>query len=132
MFKEFKEFAIKGNLIDIAVGLVMATAFGLVVSSFVDGVFMPVVGKIFQIGDLSKYDIQISPETVGADGKPVPALAIQIGKFISTIINFLIISWVMFMIVKSVNKMKAPEPAPAPSGPSTEELLGQIRDLLKK
>ena len=130
MFKEFKDFAIKGNLIDIAVGLVMATAFGAIVNAFVDGMFMPVVGKIFQVGDLAKAEYLLAPEVLGADGKVMtPKSAISYGKFITTIINFLIIAWVMFLIVKGANKMKEP---PAAGGPSTEDLLTQIRDLLKR
>lgn len=133
MFKEFKDFAMKGNLIDIAVGLVMATAFGAIVGAFVDGMFMPLVGKIFQVGDLAKAEYILSPEVSGADGKIITAKSsVQWGKFITTVINFIIIAWVMFMIVKGVNKMKEPAPAPAPSGPTTEELLSQIRDLLKR
>ena len=104
MFKEFKDFAVKGNLIDIAVGLVMATAFGA--------------------------EYLLSPEVLGADGKvATPKSAVAYGKFITTIINFLIIAWVMFLIVKAANKMKEP---PAAAGPSTEDLLTQIRDLLKR
>ncbi len=132
MFKEFKEFALKGNLIDVAVGLVMATAFGLVVSAFVDGMFMPLVGQIFQVGDLAAAKHVLSPAEVAADGTVTKAeSAIMYGKFISTIINFLIVAFVMYLIVKAINKMKKPVEA-APAGPTQEELLAQIRDLLKK
>jgi large conductance mechanosensitive channel len=132
MFKEFKDFAMKGNLIDIAVGLVMATAFGTIVAAFVDGMFMPLVGKIFQLGDMAKAEYVLSPEVLGADGKvATPKSAIQWGRFVTAVINFIIIAWVMFMIVKAANKMKEPPPA-APAGPTQEELLTQIRDLLKR
>ncbi len=133
MFKEFKEFAIKGNLIDMAVGIVMGAAFGKVTSAFIDGVFMPIIGKIFQVGDLSKYNIMLSPEVKDAAGVvTTPGSSIAIGDLISAFLNFLIVAWVMFMILKAINKMKKAEAeAPAPP-PANEVLLGEIRDLLKK
>ena len=131
MLQEFKQFAIKGNLLDIAIGLVMATAFGVVTSAFVDGIFMPLVGQIFQVGDMAQAKWILSPEALGPDGKVVtPESAILYGKMISSVINFIIVVFVMFMIIKSVNKMK-PEAPPAPSGPSQEDLLTEIRDALK-
>ncbi|MEP7194894.1 MAG: large conductance mechanosensitive channel protein MscL [Saprospiraceae bacterium] len=109
MLKEFKEFAMKGNLIDIAVGLVMATAFGTLVTAFVEGMFMPLVGKIFQVGDLSKLEYVFTPEVIAADGKIETAKsAILYGHFISTVINFLILAWVMFIIVKAANRNSPP------------------------
>lgn len=132
MLKEFKEFALKGNLIDVAVGLVMAAAFGLIVSAFVDGIFMPLVGQIFQVGDFAAAKFVLSPAEIGADGAVTkPESAIMYGKFISAIINFLIVAFVMYLVVKGINKMKKPVEA-APAGPTQEELLTQIRDLLKK
>lgn len=132
MLKEFKEFAMKGGLIDIAVGLVMATAFGAIVGAFVDGIFMPIIGQIFQVGDLSAAKHVLAPAVVGADGAvTTPEAAILYGKFIGAILNFIIVAFVMFMIVKGVNSMKKAEEA-APAGPTQEELLAQIRDLLKK
>ena len=124
MFKEFKDFAMRGGLIDIAVGLVLAAAFGTIVSSFVDGMFMPLVSKIFQI--------VLDQAVLGADGKvATPENAIFYGSFISSIINFIIIAFVMFLIVKAVNSTKKSEVA-APAGPSSEQLLTEIRDLLAK
>lgn len=132
MLQEFKNFAMRGGLIDIAVGLVMAVAFGGVVSSFVDGLFMPLVGKVFQIGDLSSAKIVLSSEVVDEIGTVVtPESAIMYGSFIGAIINFIIVAFVMFMIIKAVNSMKKKEEA-APAGPSQEDLLSEIRDLLKK
>ncbi len=133
MLKEFKDFAMRGGLIDIAVGLVMAAAFGAIVVAFVEGMFMPVVGQLFQVGDLAKAEIILSPEVKDASGVVVaPKSAVMYGRFISAIINFVIVAFVMFLIVKGVNKMgKKQVEIPAP--PSNEEvLLGQIRDLLKK
>ena len=129
----FKEFALKGNLIDVAVGLVMAVAFGAVVSAFVDGMFMPLVGKIFQIGDLSEAKIILSQAVVDADGNiTTPESAIKYGTFISAIINFIIVALVMFSIIKGMNATKKEEAPAAPAGPTQEELLAEIRDLLKK
>ncbi len=107
MFKEFKEFAIQGNLIEIAVGLVMATGFGAVTASFVDGIVMPVVGSLFQIGDLNAAKIVLAPAVLGPNGEvTTPESAIFYGKFISTFVNFIIIAFVMFMILKAVNKLR--------------------------
>ncbi len=132
--QEFKEFAAKGSLIDMAVGVVMGAAFGKVSGSFVDGIFMPLVGKLFQIGDLSKFNIVLSEEVKDAAGVIVtPGSVIGIGDFISTIINFIIIAFVMFMVIKAVNNMKKKEEVAAPVAPQVQEvLLTEIRDLLKK
>lgn len=133
MFKEFKDFAMRGGLIDIAVGLVMAAAFGAIVSAFVDGVFMPIVGQIFNVGDLSAAKVVLSPAVVDAEGAVVTAeSAIMYGKFVGAILNFIIVAFIMFLIVKGVNATKKAEEAAAPAGPTQEELLAQIRDLLKK
>ncbi len=126
MLKEFKEFAFKGNLIEIAVGLAMAAAFAKVTDGFIDGIFMPLLGKIFQIGDLSSWKIVIESATATA-----PEIAIHYGNLISAIINFTVIAFVMFWIIKAVNATKTVEEA-APAGPTQEELLTEIRDLLKK
>jgi large conductance mechanosensitive channel len=131
MLKEFKKFAIQGNLIDIAVGLVMATAFGTVTSAFVDGVFLPLVGQVFQVGDMSQAKIVLSHAVIGANGKiESPESAILYGKVISSIINFTIIAFVMFIIIRIMNRLKPADPAP--KGPSQEQLLTEIRDLLSK
>ncbi|MFZ1706146.1 MAG: large conductance mechanosensitive channel protein MscL [Saprospiraceae bacterium] len=136
MLKEFKDFAMKGNLIDIAIGLVMATAFGAVTSAFVDGVVMPLVSQIFQVGDMSGLKIVLASAEMDASGAVVkPESAIMYGSLLSAFINFIIIAFVMFYIIKGINSMKKKEeeaaPAP-PAGPTQEELLAQIRDLLKK
>ena len=133
MLKEFKDFALKGNLIDIAIGLVMATAFGSITSAFVDGIIMPLVSQIFQVGDMSGLKIVLSPAELDAAGAVVkPEAAIKYGTLISSFINFFIIAMVMFWVVKAINSMKKPEPPAPPAGPTQEELLAQIRDLLKK
>ncbi|MCB0660583.1 MAG: large conductance mechanosensitive channel protein MscL [Saprospiraceae bacterium] len=136
MLKEFKDFAMRGNLIDVAVGLVIAGAFGMVTSAFVDGIFMPIVGQIFQLGDLNsaKYVLSAAITDPATGEITKPEAAILYGKLFGAIINFIIVAFVMFMIIKGMNNLKKKEeaaPAP-PAGPSQEELLTEIRDLLKK
>ena len=133
IIKEFKEFALKGSLIDVAVGLVMATAFGAITAAFVDGIFMPIVGQIFQIGDLSAAKIVLSPAELDAAGAVTkPESAIMYGKFIGAILNFIIVAFVMFLVIKGINATKKPVVEEAPATPANEVLLAEIRDLLKK
>lgn len=139
MMKEFKEFAMKGSLIDIAVGFVMGAAFGKLVSSFVDGMVMPVVGKLTSGVDFSEMSYKLqegvaeSKDAAGNVIAAVPEVAIKYGAFITTIIDFVIVAFVMFMVIKAINRMKKAEPAPPPAGPSsTDKLLMEIRDSLKK
>jgi len=140
MLKEFKEFAMKGNLVDIAVGFVMGAAFGRVVSGFIDGMVMPVIGKITSGVDFSqmKYVMQTgAAEVKDASGTvisaAVPEVAIAYGAFITTVINFIVVAFVIFLVVKAVNKAKKAEPAPPAPGPTNEEkLLTEIRDALRK
>jgi large conductance mechanosensitive channel len=132
MFQEFKKFAIRGNLIDIAIGLVMATAFGAVTSAFVEGFFLPIVGEFFQVGDMAQAKLVLSKAVYDAEGKIIePESAIFYGKLISSIINFIIIAFVMFLIIKIMNKLKHEEPPVEPSPPTQEQLLTEIRDLLR-
>ena len=140
--KEFKDFAMRGNLIDFAVGVVVGGAFGKVTSSFVDGMVMPVVGKIIGGADFSelKYKIQDGgKEVMDAAGnittKAVPEVFIKYGEFITSIIDFMVVAFVMFLVIKAMNKMKEKEaetPAAPPAPTKEETLLTEIRDLLKK
>lgn len=139
--KEFKEFAIKGNLVDTAIAFVMGAAFGKVVSAFVEKMFSPLVGLLMGGVNLADKKLIVKDgvaEVKDATGAVVtPAIeevAIQWGSFITAAIDFLVVAFVMFLIIKAMNKMKkAEEPAPAaPAGPTQEQLLGEIRDLLKK
>ncbi|MGE0560595.1 MAG: large-conductance mechanosensitive channel protein MscL [Flavobacteriales bacterium] len=142
MLKEFKQFISKGNVIDLAVGLIMATYFGSIVKSLVDDILMPPIGKLLGGVDFSQLKIVIqnavTETTVGA-GDGIPEVAIKYGTFLNTIITFVIVSFSIFMVVKAYNKMKAKmvkkedENTPAsPPEPSKEEvLLTEIRDLLK-
>lgn len=133
MIKEFKEFALKGNLVDLAVGFVMGAAFTKITSAFIGGMIMPLVGMI-QGKDLNDWKFVLKPAQLGADGKETVAeVAVKYGTFITVTIEFLIVAFVMFMLIKALNKMKKAEPAPEPAGPSsTDVLLTEIRDALKK
>lgn len=130
MAKEFKEFAMKGNVVDMAVGIVIGAAFGKIVKSFVDDVLMPPIGMAVGGVDFSKLAIVIK-EAAGE----AAAVTINYGMFIQTLVDFLIVAFAIFMVIKTMNSMKAKEEAaPAtPAAPSKEEvLLTEIRDLLKK
>lgn len=134
--KEFKEFAMKGNLIDMAVAFVMGGAFGKVVSGFIDGLFMPVVGKITAGVDFQSLKFILSEAQYDAAGKLISAEAsIKYGQFITIFIDFVLVAFCMFLLIKAMNKMKSKEEnkVVAPPAPTKEELLlTEIRDLLKK
>ena len=133
MLKEFKEFAVKGNLLDIAVGFVMGAAFAKVISAFTEGIVAPLIGQVMGSKDLSDFKWVLEPAQVGPDGVETAAeVAVQYGGFITNIIDFLIIAFVMFMVVKGANKMKKEEEAAPAAPPADIVLLEQIRDLLKK
>lgn len=130
MMKEFKEFAVKGNVVDMAVGIIIGAAFGKIVTSFVGDVIMPPIGVLLGGVDFSGLAFTVK-EAVGE----APAVVISYGKFIQTVIDFTIIAFAIFIAVKAINKLKRKEEeAPkAPPEPSTEEvLLTEIRDLLKE
>ena len=131
MLKEFKEFAMKGNLVDIAVGFVMGAAFNKVVASFTGGIVSPLIGLLFN-ADFKDLKYVITEGTMNDAGETVGEVAVLYGDFLTNVIDFIIVAFVMFMIVKGVNKMKKPEEPAAPAGPTTEELLAEIRDALKK
>ena len=133
MLKEFKEFAMKGNLVDIAVGFVMGAAFNKVVASFTGGIVSPLIGLLFN-SNFNDLKYVITEGTMNDAGEKVGEVAVLYGEFLTNVIDFIIVAFVMFLIVKGVNKMKKKEePAPeAPKGPTQEELLMEIRDALKK
>lgn len=134
MLKEFRKFIMTGNVIDLAVAVLLAGAVGLVVKGFVSDIMMPVVGFFTGGLDLSAWKIVLQA-AVEENGEVVkPENAILVGNWLNSIINLIIVGWVLFMIVKGYNKMRKPkEEAPAPpSGPSDNDLLTEIRDLLKK
>lgn len=139
MLKEFKEFAMKGNLIDMAVAFVMGAAFSKVTTTFIQGIVMPPISLLWD-GDLEGTIVLRDgvEAVVDANGTEVTAavaeVAIKYGEFLSALISFIIVAFVMFMLIKGINATKKKEaPAPeAPKGPTTEELLIEIRDALKK
>lgn len=134
MLQEFKEFAVKGNVLDMAVGVIMGGAFGKIVSTFTDGIIMPPVGKMIGV-NFSDWIINLTDTQVKTmeEAKKAGVAVMTPGLLINNIIDFLIVAAVMFMLVKAVNASKKAEPAPAPAGPSVDQkLLGEIRDLLKK
>lgn len=133
MLKEFKAFISRGNVLDLAVGLIMATYFGAIVKSFVDDILMPPIGMLIGGVDFAELKLKISEKT--AEDGTITEVFVNYGSFVNTIITFIIVAFAIFMIVKAYNKMQAKkEEAPAaPPAPSKEEqLLAEIRDLLKK
>ncbi|MBN1514399.1 MAG: large-conductance mechanosensitive channel protein MscL [Phycisphaerae bacterium] len=135
MIKEFKEFAFKGSMVDMAVGIIIGGAFGGLVKSLVDKVLMPPLGLLIGGLDFTEYKIRLK-DAVMQDGKVVqPAVDLGYGDFISVFINFLIVALAVFLLVKTINtarrRLEAQEPAPAPAGPTQEQLLAEIRDILK-
>ncbi len=144
MLKEFKEFAMKGNMVDMAVGIIIGAAFGAVVKSLVDDILMPIVAAVFGTPDFSNLFVILRnpPDVAGVDMETVAAVreaggvALAYGSFINVIIAFLIVAFVLFLVVKAMNQMKrkeeaAPAPAAPPEPSAEEKLLAEIRDLLK-
>lgn len=134
MLKEFKAFISKGNVLDMAVGLIMATYFGAIIKSFVDDILMPPLGKAIGGVDFNDLKMSIGAGNPDAEGNATEVF-INYGTFINTIITFIIVAFAIFMVVKAYNKMqKKEEEAPAaPPAPSKEEvLLTEIRDALRK
>ena len=130
MMSEFRDFAMRGNVVDMAVGIVIGGAFGKIVSSFVNDVLMPPIGMA--LGGVDFNDLAMTLQEASGE---VAAITVNYGSFIQTVIDFIIIAFAIFMVVKGMNKMKKKEEAapPAPPKPSIEEnLLTEIRDLLKK
>ena len=126
MLQEFKEFAMKGNVVDMAVGVVIGGAFGKIVSSFVGDVVMPLLGKLVGGANFSDFAINLG---ANAAGEPV---LLKYGAFLQSAFDFLIIAAAIFMAVKAINKLKTPPPAAPAAPPADVALLTEIRDLLKK
>lgn len=130
--KEFKDFAMQGSLVDIAVAFVMGGAFGKVVSSFTEGIVSPLIGMIGG-ADLSKNMYVLKAAVLDASGKVVTeAVALKWGDFLTSIINFIIVAFVMFLVIKAINRMKKKQVAVLAGPSSTDALLMEIRDSLKK
>ncbi|HXH98667.1 MAG TPA: large-conductance mechanosensitive channel protein MscL [Sphingobacteriaceae bacterium] len=131
LVKEFKEFAIKGNVIDLAVGLVIGVAFGKIVTSFVDDIIMPVIGYLMNGADFSQKRILLR---AADEQNKITEVAIRYGNFINIIIQFVIVAFCVFLLVKIINKVRRKEqadPSVIPAPTREEDLLTEIRDLLK-
>ena len=135
-FHEFKEFAMRGNVLDMAIGVVIGAAFGKITTSLVNDIIMPLIGLITCGIDLTQWNIVLNRAAVAA-GDAAPVM-LGIGNLLAVILDFIIVAFAMFLLVKAMNKLAAlkkkdEEPAPEePAGPTTEELLAEIRDLLKE
>ena len=138
--KEFKEFAMRGNVLDMAIGVVIGGAFGKITTSLVNDVFMPLVGLLIGGIDLSKLNVMLKPAVVDAAGEVTKeAVTLGVGTFLVTILDFILVAFCIFLMIKAMNTFreklaKKEEEAPAPeepAGPTSEELLTEIRDLLK-
>lgn len=135
MLKEFRDFAMRGNVLDMAIGVIIGGAFGKIVSSLVSDVLMPPLGLLLGHVDFSSLFINLSgtPQPSLAAAKVAGAPTLNYGVFLQTIFDFLIITFVIFMLVKQVNRFKKEAPPAAPAGPTTQEkLLMEIRDALKE
>ena len=136
MIQEFKDFIMKGNVLELAVAVIIAGAFGAVVTSFTNDIILPPIGQAMGGVDFSELKYMLSEDVVAEDGTVTTGAAIRYGNFIQMVINFLIIAFILFLIVKAYNKAteeEAVEEAPAPDpGPSEIDLLKEIRDALKK
>jgi large conductance mechanosensitive channel len=137
MLREFREFAIRGNMVDMAVGIILGAAFGGLVNSVVNDILMPVVGQLTGGVDFSNFFINLSgPQDQFSSLKAAQdagAATLNYGLFVNLVINFIIVAFVMFMVVRAMNRMrKEAPPSPPPAPPRSETLLEEIRDLLKR
>ncbi|QIO89291.1 large conductance mechanosensitive channel [Stenotrophomonas rhizophila] len=132
MITEFKEFAMRGNVIDLAVGVVIGAAFGKIVTALVDKIIMPPLGWLIGRVDFSQLAWTLAPARPGADGKEIPAVVIGYGDFLNTLVQFVIVAFAIFLVVKVINRLARKKEA-APAAPAEEVLLlREIRDTLKK
>ena len=136
MLEDFKKFALKGNVVDLAVGVIIGVAFGAIVTSLVNDIIMPIIGRVTGDLDFSNYYTSLSSKVQGglsyADAKKQGAV-LGWGQFLTVTVNFIIVAWVMFMVVKGMIMLKKSEPPPPPSeAPADIKLLTEIRDLLRK
>ncbi|HEX6118045.1 MAG TPA: large conductance mechanosensitive channel protein MscL [Dongiaceae bacterium] len=135
MLKEFRDFAMRGNVIDLAIGIIIGVAFTSVVNSLVKDIIMPPIGYIMNGIDFSNFFLVLKGDTYPSlkAAQDAGAVSINYGVFINAVINFVIVSFAVFILVKQVNRFKKPaEAAPPPPPTKTEELLGEIRDVLKR
>lgn len=134
MLKEFREFAMKGNVIDLAVGVIIGGAFGKIVSSLVEDIIMPPLGLVLGKVDFANLFINLSGTdyAILAEAKKAGAATLNYGVFINTIVNFVIVAFAIFFVVRAMNRMKKEEAAAPAPPPAQEVLLGEIRDILKQ
>lgn len=135
MLQEFKEFALKGNVVDLAVGVVIGAAFGRIVDSMVGDIFMPIIGWVTGGLDFSNYFLALGQNVtaISYEEAKKQGAVIGFGQFITVAINFMIIAWVLFLVIRAMNRLKRKEeaaPAPVAELPADVKLLGEIRDLL--
>lgn len=133
---EFKEFAMRGNVLDMAVGVILGGAFGKITTSLVNDVFMPLIGTLIGGVDLGKLNIVLKDAVMNGEEVVAPAVTLGIGTFLTTVIDFILVAFVIFLMIKTINrfhKKEEEDPKPEePKDPTTEELLTEIRDLLKE
>lgn len=140
MLKEFKDFAMRGNLVDIAVAFVMGASFGKIVTSFVDGIVMPLIGMLTggvdfndKVWVLKEAVAEVKDATGAIVTEASAEVSVKYGAFITNLLDFIIVAFAVFLVIKAINKMKGPAEASAPAGPTeSEKLLAEIRDSLKK
>lgn len=133
MFEDFKEFAVKGNVLDMAVGVIMGASFGKIVSTFTDGIVMPPVGKMLGGVDFNNIFLNLSDKPLNtlAEAKAAGVPVMTTGMLFANILDFMIVAFVLYLLVKAVHKMKKAAPAAPPAGPTADQkLLTEIRDLL--
>jgi large conductance mechanosensitive channel len=134
MLDEFKKFAMRGNVVDLAVGVIIGAAFGAIVNSIVNDLVMPIIGAVTGGLDFTNYYLPLSSKVTAtslAEAKRQGAV-LAWGSFLTVVLNFLIVAWALFLCIKGINKLKTAEPPPAPAGPTPEvKLLTEIRDALK-
>jgi large conductance mechanosensitive channel len=133
MITEFKEFAMRGNVIDLAVGVVLGAAFGKIVTSLVNDLIMPVLGKLVGGINFSQLQVVLEPAKLGADGKEIAAVAIRYGAFIQSVFDFVLVAFAIFLFIKAINRVHRKQEAPAaPPAPAEDiVLLTEIRDALR-
>lgn len=135
MLNEFKTFIARGNVVDLAVGIIIGAAFGAIVNSLVNDVIMPIIGYVTGGMDFKDLSYVLKPAATASDGAAIPAVEIRYGLFINLIINFVIVAFALFILIKGMNQLKRKQeaaPAPPPETPADVKLLAEIRDLLAK
>ncbi len=132
MLKEFKAFIMRGNVLDLAVAVIIGAAFGAIVTSFTNDILLPPIGLLLGNVDFPGLKIVLQEAGVAADGTVIEEVAIKWGAFVKFILDFLIVGFVLFILIKASNALKKKEEPAAPAGPTAEQLLTEIRDLLKK